>query len=80
MYNPAMNSSYNFVPGVMGLILMLICSMMTAVSLFMRKEMGTLELVLVSPVKPFWIILSKHALSCALDYNYVDCATCTLRL
>lgn len=40
MYNPAMNSSYNFVPGVMGLILMLICSMMTAVSIVEEKEMG----------------------------------------
>lgn len=59
MYNPAMNSSYNFVPGVMGLILMLICSMMTSVSIVKEKELGTLELVLVSPVKPFWIILSK---------------------
>ena len=59
MYNPAMNSSYNFVPGVMGLILMLICSMMTAVSIVKEKELGTLELVLVSPVRPFWIILSK---------------------
>lgn len=59
MYNPAMNSSYNFVPGVMGLILMLICSMMTAVSIVREKEFGTLELVLVSPVRPFWIIISK---------------------
>ena len=59
MYNPSMNSSYNFVPGVMGLILMLICTMMTAVSIVREKEFGTLELVLVSPVKPFWIILSK---------------------
>lgn len=58
-YNPDMNSSYNFVPGVMGLILMLICSMMTAVSIVREKEFGTLELVLVSPVKPFWIIISK---------------------
>ena len=59
MYNPDMTSSYNFVPGVMGLILMLICSMMTAVSIVREKEFGTLELVLVSPVKPFWIIISK---------------------
>ena len=59
MYNPAMKSSYNFVPGVMGLILMLICSMMTAVSIVREKETGTLELLLVSPVKPVWVILSK---------------------
>lgn len=58
-YNPAMKSSYNFVPGVMGLILMLICSMMTAVSIVREKETGTLELLLVSPVKPVWVILSK---------------------
>lgn len=59
MYNPAMKSSYNFVPGVMGLILMLICSMMTAVSIVREKETGTMELLLVSPVKPLWVILSK---------------------
>lgn len=59
MYNPAMKSSYNFVPGVMGLILMLICSMMTAVSIVREKETGTLELLLVSPVRPLWVIMSK---------------------
>lgn len=59
MYNPAMKSSYNFVPGVMGLILMLICSMMTAISIVREKESGTMELLLVSPVKPLWIIVSK---------------------
>lgn len=59
VYNPSMNSSYNFVPGVMGLILMLICSMMTAVSIVREKEFGTLELVLVSPVRPAWIVISK---------------------
>lgn len=58
-YNPAMRSSYNFVPGVMGLILMLICSMMTAVSIVREKETGTLELLLVSPVRPLWVIMSK---------------------
>ena len=59
VYNPSMNSSYNFVPGVMGLILMLICSMMTAVSIVREKEFGTMELVLVSPLRPAWIIISK---------------------
>lgn len=59
MYNPAMKSSYNFVPGVMGLILMLICTMMTAVSIVREKETGTMELLLVSPVKPLWVIMSK---------------------
>ena len=58
-YNPMMESSYNFVPGVMGLILMLICSMMTAISIVREKETGAMELLLVSPVKPIWIIISK---------------------
>lgn len=59
MYNPSMKSSYNFVPGVMGLILTLICSMMTAVSIVREKETGTMELLLVSPVRPVMIIISK---------------------
>lgn len=58
-YNPLMKSAYNFVPGVMGLILMLICSMMTAISIVREKENGTMELLLASPVKPVWIITSK---------------------
>lgn len=59
MYNPAMKSSYNFVPGVMGLIMMIICSMMTSISIVREKESGTMELLLVSPVRPLWIVVSK---------------------
>ncbi len=59
LYNPQMKSAYNFVPGVMGLILMLICAMMTAVSIAREKENGTMEILLVSPVKPVLVILAK---------------------
>ncbi len=59
LYNPQMKSSYNFVPGVMGLILMLICAMMTSISIVREKETGTMELLLVSPMKPVFVILSK---------------------
>lgn len=59
MYNPAVLSSYNFVPGVMGLILMLVCSMMTAISIVREKESGTMELLLVSPIRPMGVIISK---------------------
>lgn len=59
LYNPQMKSAYNFVPGVMGLILMLICAMMTSISIVREKEMGTMEVLLVSPVKPLFIILAK---------------------
>ena len=59
LYNPRMVSSYNFVPGVMGLILMLICAMMTSISIVREKESGTMEILLVSPIHPFLVILSK---------------------
>ena len=55
LYNPQMKSAYNFVPGVMGLILMMICAMMTSISIVREKETGTM----VSPVKPLFIILAK---------------------
>ncbi|MDR0745972.1 MAG: ABC transporter permease, partial [Mediterranea sp.] len=59
LYNPQMKSAYNFVPGVMGLIMMLICAMMTSISIVREKEMGTMEILLVSPVRPIFVILSK---------------------
>ncbi len=59
LYNPQMKSAYNFVPGVMGLILMLICAMMTSISIVREKERGTMEVLLVSPMKPLLIILAK---------------------
>ena len=59
LYNPQMKGAYNFVPGVMGLILILICAMMTSVGIVKEKEMGTMEVLLVSPLKPVYIILAK---------------------
>lgn len=59
LYNPQLRSSYNFVPGIMGLILMLICSLMTSVSIVREKETGSMEVLLVSPVKPINIVLAK---------------------
>ncbi len=59
LYNPRMKSAYNFVPGIMGMLLMLICAMMTAVSIVREKERGTMEVLLVSPVRPLMIIIAK---------------------
>lgn len=59
LYNPQLRGAYNFVPGVMGLILILICAMMTSVGIV--KEIGTMEVLLVSPMKPVYIILAKAA-------------------
>lgn len=58
-YNPRMESSYNFVPGIMGLIMIIICAMMTSVSIVKEKETGTMEVLLVSPIKPITIIIAK---------------------
>lgn len=59
LYNPQMKSAYNFVPAIMGMLLMLICAMMTSISIVREKEKGTMEVLLVSPVKPLMIIISK---------------------
>lgn len=59
LYNPQMKSAYNFVPGIMGLIMMLICTMMTSISIVREKETGTMEVLLVSPVRPIYIVVSK---------------------
>lgn len=59
LYNPTMKGPFNTVPGVMGMILMLICSMMTSVSITREKELGTMEVLLVSPMKPLTLILAK---------------------
>ncbi len=59
LYNPTMKSAYNIVPGVIGMVLMLICAMMTSVSMTREKEMGTMEVILVSPMPPILIVISK---------------------
>lgn len=59
LYNPQMRSCYNFVPGIMGMLLMLICAMMTSISIVREKERGTMEVLLVSPVRPLMIIITK---------------------
>lgn len=68
LYNPQLRSSYNFVPGIMGLILILICALMTSVSIVREKESGTMEVLLVSPVKPITIIFAKM-----IPYFVISC-------
>jgi len=58
-YNPEQKAVFNFVPGVMTLILMLVSAMMTSITIAREKELGTLEVLLVSPLKPIQIILGK---------------------
>ena len=58
-YNPELKSVFNFVPGVMTVILMLVSAMMTSISITREKELGTMEILLVSPIKPFQVIIGK---------------------
>ena len=59
LYNPQMRSAYNFVPAIMGMLLMLVCAMMTSISIVREKERGTMEVLLVSPIRPLMIIIAK---------------------
>ncbi len=59
LYNPQMRSAYNFVPGIMGMLLLLICALMTSVSIVREKEKGTMDVLLVSPVRPLTVIVAK---------------------
>jgi len=60
-YNPELKSAYMFVPGVISLILLLICVLMTSVTITREKEFGSMEVLLVSPLRPIQIIIGKVA-------------------
>lgn len=59
LYNPQLKGAFNFVPGVMAMVLLLVCTMMTAITIVKEKEMGTMEIMLVSPMRPQMVVLAK---------------------
>lgn len=59
LYNPDMNGSLNFIPGVLALILMIVCTTLTSVSIVREKELGTMEVLLVSPFQPILVLIAK---------------------
>jgi ABC-2 type transport system permease protein len=59
LYNPQLKGAYNFVPGVMAMVLLLVCTMMTAITIVKEKELGTMEIMLVSPLQPLKIVTAK---------------------
>ena len=75
LFNPQMKSAYNFVPGIMGLIFILVCAMMTSVSIVREKEVGTMEILLVSPVRPVKIIFAKM-----IPYFVISCVVLVIIL
>jgi ABC-2 type transport system permease protein len=59
LYNPELRGAFNYVPGVMAMVLLLVCTMMTAITIVKEKEMGTMEVMLVSPMRPQMVVLAK---------------------
>ncbi|CAN5390176.1 ABC transporter permease [soil metagenome] len=59
LYNPQLKGAFNFVPGVMAMVLMLVCTLMTSIAIVREKELGTMEILLVSPLRPILVILAK---------------------
>ncbi|HOX78742.1 MAG TPA: ABC transporter permease [Bacteroidales bacterium] len=59
LFNPELKGVFMFVPGIITILLMLVCAMMTSISIAKEKELGTMEILLVSPLKPLQIILGK---------------------
>lgn len=59
LYNPQLKGAFNFVPGVMAMVLLLVCTMMTAITIVKEKEMGTMEIMLVSLMRPQLVVIAK---------------------
>ncbi len=72
LYNPQLKGAPNFVPGVMAMVLLLVCVMMTAIAIVKEKETGTMEVLLASPMKPVFVILAK-----AVPYFILSCINLT---
>jgi len=69
VYNEQLRGAFLFVPGIMALILVLISALMTSISITREKEMGTMEILLVSPLKPIQIIIGKVVPYIALAFT-----------
>ena len=59
LYNEEQNGSMNFVPGVIALVFMIVSTALTSVAVVREKELGTMEILLVSPFKPIMILIAK---------------------
>lgn len=75
LYNPELKGATNFVPGVMALVLLLVCVLMTSVSIVKEKEKGTMEVLLVSPMNPIIVIIAK-----AIPYFFLSLINLTIIL
>jgi ABC-2 type transport system permease protein len=58
-FNPDLKSAYYMVPGVVALVLMIITMTLTSLGVVKEKELGTLEQLMVTPIRPHELILGK---------------------
>jgi ABC-2 type transport system permease protein len=58
-YNPTLESAHLFVPGLIAFVLTIVSALMTAISIAREKETGTMEMLLVSPIRPVAIVAGK---------------------
>jgi ABC-2 type transport system permease protein len=58
-YNPTLESAQLFVPGLVAFVLTIVSALMTAISISREKETGTMEMLLVSPIRPRAIVVGK---------------------
>lgn len=58
-YNPTLESAHLFVPGLVAFVLTIVSALMTAISISREKETGTMEMLLVSPIRPVAIVAGK---------------------
>jgi len=68
LYNQEMKAVFMFVPGIITILLMLVCAMMTSISIAREKELGTMEVLLVSPLRPIQIVVGKTIPYVALSF------------
>ncbi|MDE5745050.1 MAG: ABC transporter permease [Paramuribaculum sp.] len=59
LFNPQQRSEVNFVPGIVGMVMLLICCMMTSIAIVRERETGTMEILLASPLPPIYIVIAK---------------------
>lgn len=59
LFNQELKGVFMFVPGIVTILLMLVCAMMTSIAIAREKELGTMEVLLVSPLRPPQIIIGK---------------------
>jgi ABC-2 type transport system permease protein len=59
LYNPRLKTAPYIVPGIAGTLLVIVTTLVTAMGLSREREMGTMEQVLVTPIRPLWLLLGK---------------------